>query len=420
LLQRIKRDGYAIAKIAWDPAAPRSRCTLQHALRPDKIRVSMPRYLTLAHAHVGVLLTSLAAVLACSAPPGVEDDDSVPEFSGAFPNAGGVSATPAQNPGVNPAATGLGSPNNEAVGSNSGSIPVNTGSNGPGSNPSSMVGGTGGAGGSAMTGSAMTGGEPTPGTGAGGSGMPTGTVPPGNTPPPVVAPPPVVTPPPVGTPPPVVGAGCGDGAIFCEDFDGINVGALQGTVNGMRVDRAADIVDEAGRGRVLRVQAGTGYGNKAGVFLDNFTAPNNSFFGRVFVRVDQFPTAGGDHWVIVEATANGAGEQVRPVGGQFARWAPGSDGPSAGDWTDWAESDAATTAGAWECVEWQINGANGGNDMLLWVNDNEVQPLDRANFRLPAINTLWFGFVVFQNGQPPAHEVRFDDIVLSTERVGCN
>ena len=59
-------------------------------------------------------------------------------------------------------------------------------------------------------------------------------------------------------------------------------------------------------------------------------------------------------------------------------------------------------------------------DLLLWVNGVGVQPLDRGNFRLPAINRLWFGWVVFQNGQPPTHEVRFDDIVLSTERVGCD
>jgi hypothetical protein len=156
------------------------------------------------------------------------------------------------------------------------------------------------------------------------------------------------------------------------------------------------------------------------VFLDNFTAPNNSHFGRAFIRVAQFPGAGGDHWVIVEANLNGGGENVRPVGGQFSRWAPGSDGPSAGDWTDWMQSDAATAAGAWECVEWQINGANGANDMTLWVDGLEVQPLDRGNFQLPTVNRLWFGWVVYQNGQPPTYDVRIDDLVLSTERVGCD
>jgi hypothetical protein len=67
-----------------------------------------------------------------------------------------------------------------------------------------------------------------------------------------------------------------------------------------------------------------------------------------------------------------------------------------------------------------VNGANGANDIVLWVDGGQIDPLDRPSFRLPTFNRLWFGFVVFQNGEPPTHEVRFDDIVLSTERVGCN
>jgi hypothetical protein len=210
--------------------------------------------------------------------------------------------------------------------------------------------------------------------------------------------------------------------LFSENFEGINLGALTGTVNRLRPERTVSIINEAGRGRVLQVQAGSRSENRAGVFLENLAAPNNSHFGRMFVRVAQFPGAGGDHWVVLEATANANrdGEKVRPVGGQFQRWALGSDGPSAGDWTDWDQSDAETVAGAWECVEWQVNGANGGNDMVLWVDGLEVRPRDRGNFALPVINVLWFGWVVFQDAQPPQYDVRFDDIVISTARVGCN
>jgi hypothetical protein len=395
---------------------------LQRELRADNIETIMARLRK--HSLVGFVSFSLMA-LACSAPPGAEDDgDSVPDYLGPVPGSG---VQPPGNGGVNAGVntgspnTGTNPPSSEAVGNN-GNVPIdgaNSGSNGAPVNPPP----TGGTGGSAMTpppqnggvgGSSMqpsgnggTSGSDPGQVGQGGSGN----VPPGNTDPPPNDPPP--------TNPPV-GAGCGDGAIFCEDFDGIALGPITATVNGMRPDRTVSIVEEAGRGRVLQVQAGTGYGNKSGVFLDNFVAPNNSHFGRAFIRVDQFPVAGGDHWVIVEATLNNDGERVRPVGGQFSRWAPGSDGPSAQDWTDWNESDAATRAGTWECIEWQINGANGGNDLALWVNGLEVLPIDRANFRLPAVNLLWLGWVVFQTGQPPTHEVRFDDVVISSERVGCN
>ncbi len=354
---------------------------------------------------VGLVFMSWA-VFACSASSDA-DDGSVPEYVGALPGAGpsGLQAPANGSPSGSPSTAPSGAMNGanpEAVGANGG-VPINgtpasnTGSGGAA--PAAMAG-SGGAAGGAMTGV-------DPATGAGGSAMPPGLGGNGSLPPNEPA-------------PPVVGEGCGAGAIFCEDFDAIALGAVQGTINGLRPERSVSIVDEPGRGRVLQVQAGSTYGNKNGVFLDNFTAPGNSHFGRAFISVSQFPNAGGDHWVIVEATANGAGEAVRPVGGQFSRWAPGSDGPSAGDWTDWEQSDAATVPGAWECVEWQINGANGGNDMVLWVNGLEVQPLDRPNFSLPAINTLWFGWVVFQNAQPPAYDVRFDDVVLSTQRVGCD
>jgi hypothetical protein len=314
--------------------------------------------------------------------------------------------------------TGNNPPGSEAVGNvpidsanNSGAN--NSGSNGTPTNSGALAPTGNGAGGSAMTGA-----PPANGGVAGSSMQPSGNGGTGNEPAPSGQGGTGNTQPPDNNPP--AGAGCGDGALFCEDFDGIALGPLTATVNGLRPDRTVSIIEEAGRGRVLQVNAGTGYGNKSGVFLDNFVPPNNSFFGRAFIRVGTFPTAGGDHWVIVEATQNDAGERVRPVGGQFSRWAPGSDGPSAQDWTDWNQSNAETRGGTWECVEWQIDGANGGNDMLLSVGGVDVLPMDRGNFRLPPINTLWFGWVVFQNGQPPTYDVRIDDIVLSTERVGCN
>lgn len=379
---------------------------------------------------VGFVYTSLF-VLACSAPPGAEgDDESVPEYRGPLPGAGSATPPPAggvntgMNVGANPTGSeGVGSvpiDSSSGSGTNTGNgAGTNTGTNNTGSNVTPVSPGTTppptGAGGSAMT-------PPPAGGGVGGSSMqPPGN---GNPPPDPVGQggsgnvPPPNNPPPGNNPP--IGAGCGDGALFCEDFDGIALGPLTATVNGLRPDRTVSIIEEAGRGRVLQVQAGPGFGAKSGVFLDNFTTPDNSHFGRAFMRVGQFPVAGGDHWVMVEATQNNGGERVRPVGGQFARWAPGSDGPSAGDWTDWNQSNAETRGGTWECVEWQVNGASGGNDLALWVNGLEVLPVDRGNFSLPAINTLWIGWVVFQNGQPSSYDVRIDDLVLSSDRIGCD
>ena len=329
-----------------------------------------------------------AGALACSAPPGASEDD-VPAFTGG-PTGGGLGGT------------------NSAAGGSVGSL--NTGGSGVSQGGSQSLGGSsstpaGGSGGSGAGGSQDTGGSQNTGgslnvggSGGGsaaGSGGQSGS---GNE--------------------PVGPTGCGGATLFCEDFEGLALGTLQAGI--LTPERTVTVAAEAGRGQVLQIQATPGYNGKAGVFLDNFTPPNNSFFGRMFVRVAQFPQADGDHWVLVEATGAGSSEQVRPVGGQFQRWAPGADGPSAGDWTDWQQSNAATAAGQWECVEWQMNGANGGNDITLWVNDQQVTPTDRGNFAFPTVNRLWIGWVVYQTGQPGQYDVRIDDIVLSNERVGCD
>lgn len=324
-------------------------------------------------------------LVACSAEPDGGAD--VASF-GAFPFGGNSGQAAPGGGGANAAQNGgqVGSNLGQAAGGNT-ALGGNPSTGSPGGAPS---GGSGGSGSTGLGGTSATnnGGFSTGGT--------TGVINP---------------PPPAGN--------CEGAAFFCQNFDGLGLGPLQ-VASGLTPERSVSVITEAGRGQVLQVQAGPGYGAKAGVFLNNFSAPNNSYFGRMFVRVAQFPTADTDHWVVVEATGTGSTEQVRPVGGQFQRWAPGADGPSAGDWTDWDQSDAVTTPGAWECVEWQMNDANGGNDILLWINDTEVRPMDRVNFSFPTINRLWFGWVVYQMGQPAAYDVRLDDLVLSPERIGCD
>jgi Domain of Unknown Function (DUF1080) len=149
--------------------------------------------------------------------------------------------------------------------------------------------------------------------------------------------------------------GCENGAFFCEDFDGLTHGALPPGVNGMQPERTANVTADAERGQVLQLQAAPGYGNKAGIFLNNFSHPDNgSHFGRMFVNVGAFPVLATDHWVMVEVTGSD-GDQVRPVGGQFDRWAPGADGLSAGDWT---EGEPLVIRGEqWVTIEVEVRGS---------------------------------------------------------------
>jgi hypothetical protein len=179
---------------------------------------------------------------------------------------------------------------------------------------------------------------------------------------------------------------------------------------------------------VLQASATSGFEGRAGFFLNNFSAPGNSYFGRMFVRVAAFPTSAEfAHWVLVEATGPDRAELVRPVGGQLINrgglrnfWAPGSDRGPAGDWTDHQASAAIGANGAWACVQWEMD-AGDDSAMTVTVDGVAVPRMAHNGFAFPTINRLWFGWVVFQaNTQPNQFDVRFDDIVLSPQPVGCN
>jgi hypothetical protein len=387
---------------------------------------------------VGILVSSLAGV-SCSAPPGTGDDDAVPEFRGTLPGVAPAGAS-ATTPGAAPASgTPVGVTPPEVIGSQPGSLPVDT----SGTNDTGSMGAANGAGGSASV-SPQTPAAPSNGAGgsampsaAGGGNMPVGTPPPVDNPEPTF-PPPIDTPPPVNNPPPpnpgAVGTGCAPGAaFFCEDFEALAVGTATAT-NGWRPEGTLSIDSQVAQGsRSLHLQANGGQFSR--IVLNSFAPPNNSFFGRMNVFVQQFPTAPNfSHFVLVEVTGS-SGERVRPIGGQFISegngpstyWGVGSDGGATGDWTKW-EPRVLTENARWICMEWQMSAAD--NSVHVFIDGTERTELGVSTnshggggspFMFPTFNSIWLGWWNFQGGTTPAQfNIWLDDIVLSSQRVGCN
>jgi hypothetical protein len=387
---------------------------------------------------VGIVVPSLAGV-SCSAPPGSGDDGSVPEYrgmlQGGVPAAGSpIPGSPTTNPnGALSPSPSAGTAPPEAIGSQAGGVPVDT----SGANGNDM-GASNGAGGSASV-SPQT---PATNTGAGGSAMP-GAAGGGN--PPIddepddgpVEPPPVVNPP-VDEPPPMspgpAGTGCAPGAaFFCEDFEALAVGTATAS-NGWRPEGTLSIDSQVAQGtRSLHLQPNGGQFSR--IVLTPFAPPNNSFFGRMNVFVQAFPTAPAySHFVFVEVTGNG-GERVRPIGGQFipegngpsTYWGVGSDAGATGDWTKW-EPRVLTENGRWICMEWQMNAAD--NSVRVFIDgvarpELGVSTNDHGGsgspFVFPTFNSIWLGWWNFQGGTTPAQfNIWLDDIVLSSQRVGCD
>ena len=167
----------------------------------------------------------------------------------------------------------------------------------------------------------------------------------------------------------------------------------------------------------------------------SFAPTGNSFYGRMWMWVDAFPTKPDyAHFTMVEASGTGDGSVVRPVGGQYIPgkangvplWGVGSDGGPTGDWTNWQET-TPTAGGKWSCVEWQMKSAD--NSVSVWIDGVAKPELsvstkshggNSVDFVFPAFNKIKLGWQLYQGGATPGHfDVWLDDIALTTSRLGC-
>jgi hypothetical protein len=226
--------------------------------------------------------------------------------------------------------------------------------------------------------------------------------------------------------------GCaGPGVLFCENFDRLPPGGASSLDWGLDTRDATMTVEKTRTSKVLHLHT-VGNG-RAFLRVDDFAAPGNRFYGRMRLRVAAFPTAPDwAHFTLVEATGTGSAEIVRPVGGQYvptlgrSLWGIGADGGPTGDWTNWRES-APTRAGAWQCVEWQLDATD--NRVTVWIDgvanpdltaSTTVHGGNNVPFVLPAVNTVKIGWQLYQGGTTPDHfDLWIDDIALSTQRLGC-
>ncbi|MDN0195282.1 hypothetical protein [Streptomyces sp. S.PNR 29] len=185
-----------------------------------------------------------------------------------------------------------------------------------------------------------------------------------------------------------------------------------------------------GHGRELRLR--TEGNGRAFLVFPGLKPPGNSFWARLRLRVDAFPTAPDwAHWTIAEASGTDSPTLVRPLGGQYAPtdhgnfWGVGSDLGPTGDWTAWKTS-APATAAKWQCVEFHLDAKD--NRVTVYFDGVEQPDLTVSThhhggtsdpFVFPAFDQLKLGWQLYQaDPTPSSYEVRMDDIALSTRRVG--
>jgi hypothetical protein len=362
-------------------------------------------------------VSGLLALSGCSAGP-EEEADGPPDFTGSIPMGSGgqtpspaAPANPSPAPGANAPTASAGEQNPAsgapiAPGTNSGN--PNNGSGNP-----NTSGANSGAGGASMVGGANNGNVGAAGSVSMGSGGSTGEPP--VTPPQGEEQPPVTPPPVVPLPTPVIDTDCPDGAFFCSGFEQATFPA--GTVNIIGGSQFADAF------RLDRTQFNSG---QQAFFLPltsqafsyrvmAIPVPVQAFWARIFVRTDTL-FGDVDHDGIF---AISSGDQTVDNNNETRIEFAEQEGTivlnrSTDRITFPTVRPKMLAANTWHCVETRFDGAAG--DVEVFADGQAI---------ISALGDPQFQFVVrtFRIGTLQFHAPRnvwFDDVVLDTQRIGCN
>jgi hypothetical protein len=359
-----------------------------------------------------VTLAGALAIGGCSAGP--EDEaDGLPDFSGSIPGmTGNQTANPA-NPGPSPASNGSPSGTQNTQNTSAPSAGEQNPASGAPIAPSTNANGSGGSAnvGSANTGaggSSMVPNPPSDGSmGAAGSSMgvggSAGTVP--VTPPPGAEQPPPVT--------PVIDTECPDGAFFCSGFEQATL--PEKTVFGGGQFPDAFLLDttqfHSGRQSFFLPLTNQAFSYR----VMAIPVPVQAFWARVFVRFDTLFGDGGHDALFAVSDSDSSVDNNNETRIEFAE----QEGTivlnrSTDQITFPIVRPTTLTANTWHCVEARYDG--GAGDLEIFADGQAIiSRLGNPQFQ--------FRVQTFRIGTLQFHEPRnvwFDDVVLDTERVGCN
>jgi hypothetical protein len=228
------------------------------------------------------------------------------------------------------------------------------------------------------------------------------------------------------------------GVFFCEDFEGLPLGPASSTAwttESAMGQLAIDATHARGQHALKVTTSGNG---RARLQKVGIAPPSNSLWGTLHVWATAFPTAPDyAHYTLVELAGTGNTSLIRPIGGQYAPaaggsnpagdfWGIGSDGGPTGDWTNWKRT-APSVGGQWLCLEFHLDAANDAIDVYIDTVAHPELSVSRTNHGgtqvdlvFPTFDRIWFGWWLYQtNPTPNAYELWLDDIALGSTRLGC-
>jgi hypothetical protein len=224
--------------------------------------------------------------------------------------------------------------------------------------------------------------------------------------------------------------------LLCEDFES---GTLDTSVWQVSGDMPViDGVQKARGEKALHITK-TGSGLSYIRETKTFPAPNNTYWGRLFVYFDKLPTSPGmsyAHWTFAAASGTGVQGEIR-LSGQLSQgnnlFGVGTDSGGSPDGTgDWTNSDqdpngmpSAVPTQEWLCIEWMHKGDT--NETRFFWDAVEHPSLytsatmhggNNNPYLLPELTNLWIGWQEYQSSTE-TFEMWVDEIIVDKERIGC-
>jgi hypothetical protein len=227
------------------------------------------------------------------------------------------------------------------------------------------------------------------------------------------------------------------GVKLCEDFESGILDATTWTVTGVKP--VIDGVQHARGAKALHV---TVNGNGPSYIREtkSFPAPQNTYWGRIFVWFDSLPSPASAftyaHWTFAAATGTVVPGEIR-LSGQLQNgknlFGVGTDNRTATGSGDWTTSDEdpmnaplAVPTKQWLCIEWLHKGDT-NETRFFWdaVEHPSLYTTSTKNgattgnpYLLPTFDALWVGWDEYQ-ATTEKFEMWIDEIAVDPQRIGC-
>lgn len=213
--------------------------------------------------------------------------------------------------------------------------------------------------------------------------------------------------------------------LFCDDFeaapsDGLPDAAVWSTrINGEGIVSIDAVVAAHSGNQSVRVEA-TGYQTFFALSgPEVFSAPRSDLFVRVYLRLGAPMSEGHNTYFEAGNTESTDSEYETRIGVMFEQLMinqPASDRGFLSNENYYVDGlpGAQIPAELWSCVEVSLNSDT--SEINVWLEGEEVSDLHRTDWQQEPFSELRFGYEKYAG---PDAQVWYDDIAVSSQRIGC-